>query len=218
MKFGLIGHPIAHSQSPRLFAEAFNGKGSYDLIEEASFDAAWQRFISGDYDGINVTAPFKSAAASAVADASGVLEPEVLETEATNFVVRKAGRLHAFNTDALAVLDLLKELIDEDSKIASVAIVGLGGAGRAALWAARQIPGISVAEYHHDEIASGITADVVIYTLPSAVPGTELIKAKHLLEANYLNPCCGSLPGVGRYISGLVWLQKQADLCWKRYL
>ena len=37
-KFGLIGHPIAHSLSPALFDAAFNGKYSYDLIEEKDFE------------------------------------------------------------------------------------------------------------------------------------------------------------------------------------
>ena len=31
-EFGLIGHPIEHSQSPVLFEAAYNGKYSYDLI------------------------------------------------------------------------------------------------------------------------------------------------------------------------------------------
>jgi hypothetical protein len=36
-KFGLIGHPIAHSLSPHLFKAAYDGKFRYDLIEGESF-------------------------------------------------------------------------------------------------------------------------------------------------------------------------------------
>ena len=60
-KFGLIGHPIAHSLSPRLFTAAYAGKYAYDLIETPDFGEAWERFLS-DYKAINVTAPFKMEA------------------------------------------------------------------------------------------------------------------------------------------------------------
>ena len=60
-KFGLIGHPIAHSLSPALFKAGYDGRYTYDLIEEESFEAAYSRFIN-EYDGINVTAPFKEQA------------------------------------------------------------------------------------------------------------------------------------------------------------
>ena len=59
MRFGLIGHPINHSQSPALFAAAYpGGEHSYELIEEPDFDKAYARFLEG-YDAVNVTTPFK---------------------------------------------------------------------------------------------------------------------------------------------------------------
>ena len=57
-KFGLIGHPIARSLSPRLFTAAYSGKYAYELIQTEDFGLAWQTFLSG-YRAINVTAPFK---------------------------------------------------------------------------------------------------------------------------------------------------------------
>ena len=60
-KFGLIGHPIAHSLSPALFKAAYDGKYAYDLIEGEDFETSYRRFIE-EYDAINVTAPFKEAA------------------------------------------------------------------------------------------------------------------------------------------------------------
>ena len=57
-RFGLIGHPVAGSFSPRLFEAAYGGRYAYDLIEGAEFGASWRRFLEG-YHGINVTAPFK---------------------------------------------------------------------------------------------------------------------------------------------------------------
>ena len=59
MKFGLIGHPIEHSLSPALFKAGYNGLYPYDLIETPDFDEAYSVFLK-DYDGINVTAPFRN--------------------------------------------------------------------------------------------------------------------------------------------------------------
>ena len=61
MKFGLIGHPIEHSLSPALFKAGYDRKYPYDLIEEQDFEKAYQRFLA-EYDGINVTSPFKETA------------------------------------------------------------------------------------------------------------------------------------------------------------
>lgn len=61
MKFGLTGHPIGHSLSPALFRAGYDGRYPYELIETADFEEAYGRFLE-EYDGINVTAPFKELA------------------------------------------------------------------------------------------------------------------------------------------------------------
>ena len=60
-KFGLIGHPIAHSLSPALFNAGYDGRYTYELIESPDFEEAYEKFLNS-YDGINVTAPFKELA------------------------------------------------------------------------------------------------------------------------------------------------------------
>jgi shikimate dehydrogenase len=60
-RYGLIGDPIAGSFSPALFSAGYGGALPYDLIEGADFLKSWKRFEE-DYDGINVTAPFKEEA------------------------------------------------------------------------------------------------------------------------------------------------------------
>ena len=44
-KFGLIGHPITHSQSPALFKAGYGGKYAYDLIEGEVFEASSHKFL-----------------------------------------------------------------------------------------------------------------------------------------------------------------------------
>ena len=60
-KFGLIGYPVAHSQSPGLFSAAYGGRYPYELIETPDFEKAWECFVNG-YRAVNVTAPFKADA------------------------------------------------------------------------------------------------------------------------------------------------------------
>ena len=195
-RFGLIGHPIAHSLSPALFTAAYGGKYAYDLIETPDFDEAWRRFLAG-YRAINVTAPFKSDAFARVDWKS----PECGRVGATNLVVKAPDGTKAYNSDYRGVKALLEPL-----GCRTAAVVGYGGAGKAALAAAEDL-GLDTRLYRHAEVAGGVQADVVIYTLPRAVEGIDRIDCAHLLEANYKDPCLAGRPG---YIPGSAWLLMQA--------
>lgn len=197
MKFGLIGNPISHSLSPALFEAAYGGRLAYDLIGTASFEEAWQRFIEG-YRAVNVTMPFKALAAARALN----LSEDVRATGAANILVKTDRGVAAHNSDVPAVSNILS-CCPDGSK---VAVIGLGGAGKSAVIAARKRFD-NVRAYHHDEIAGGVSADVIIYTLPCAVPGYDKLDCDVLIEANYKNPCLEGHPG---YISGKRWLLEQA--------
>ena len=195
-RFGLIGYPIAHSRSPQLFAAAYGGRYPYDLIETPDFEQAWARFLA-DYKAINVTAPFKT-------DAFGRVDwrsPACVRIGATNLVVKTPEGLKAYNSDYLGVKALLEPL-----GAVSAAIIGYGGAGKAALAAAEDL-GLDTRLYRHAEITSGVRADVIVYTLPRFVEGADRLDCAHLLEANYRDPCLSAHPG---YIPGSAWLLAQA--------
>ena len=106
MKFGLIGHPIAHSLSPALFKAGYDGLYPYELIETADFEEAYDRFFEG-YDGINVTAPFKELA-FAKAD---ILSEECKVIKATNLLVKTPEGVKAYNSDYLGVQLCLQEMV-----------------------------------------------------------------------------------------------------------
>ena len=159
-RFGLIGHPIAHSLSPALFNAAYHGKYAYDLIEGEDFEASYHRFLT-EYDAINVTAPFKELA-YAKAD---ILSEECLATGATNLLVKTPEGIKAYNSDFLGVRMWLSEVTEDlkgvlppwpqgegpakregflsdprsPLKGVKVLIVGLGGAGKAAAAAAESL-------------------------------------------------------------------------------
>jgi len=199
-RFGLIGTPLSHSLSPSLFKAAYGGIFGYDLIERPTFDEALEAFAMGPYRAVNVTAPFKEQAFRIADDAS----PECRHIGAANILLKTERGIKAFNSDFLAVKSILSRL----DGVRDVAVVGFGGAGKAALYAA-QDSGFPTTLFRHGTIADGISADAVIYTLPGSVSGTFKIRCRHLLEANYRNPVLCAHPG---YISGKVWLLSQAAL------
>ena len=214
MKFGLIGHPIAHSLSPALFGAGYDRKYPYELIQGEDFEVSYQRFLDG-YDGINVTAPFKELA-FAKAD---ILSDECRLIKATNLLVKTPEGVRAYNSDFLGVRLWLQEVLHEPAKSA-VLIVGCGGAGKAAAAAAATLGAGTVLMNRNHERAAALAedmraagyeaeaveinefcrcfdqADVVIYNVPAAIPQMEDLleegavsdRQKHVLEANYKDP------------------------------
>ena len=159
-KFGLIGHPVAHSLSPALFKAAYDGKYAYDLIEGEDFEASYRRFAE-EYDAINVTAPFKEPAFFK----AEILSEECKATGATNLLVKTPEGIKAYNSDFLGVRMWLSEVAEDMKGVlppwpqgegpakregflsypqlplkgVKILIVGLGGAGKAAAAAAESL-------------------------------------------------------------------------------
>ena len=200
MKFGLIGHPIAHSLSPALFRAGYDGRYQYDLIETPDFEQAYDRFIQ-EYDGVNVTAPFKELAFRK----ADILSEECRRIGAANLLIKTPEGVKAYNSDYLGVRLWLWEVAEGLKRTPptpsswapppaargvarfsapllppTVLIVGLGGAGKAAAEAARSL-GMEVRILNRtiynndirplDEFREEFRkADIVIYNLPVRIP------------------------------------------------
>ena len=127
-RFGLIGHPVAGSFSPKLFEAAYGGRYPYDLLEGAEFGASWQRFLD-EYDGINITAPFKQDAFRAV----DALSDDARLCGAVNLAVKTPAGLVGYNTDVAGVVLAVREAL--------AAREASGPAGLSSLAAQPVIPG-----------------------------------------------------------------------------
>ena len=202
-RFGLIGHPIAHSLSPALFKAGYDGRYPYELIKTPDFEEAYGRFIK-EYDGINVTAPFKEKACSK----ADILSDECKVIGAANILVNTEDGIKAYNSDYLGIRLWLQELLhnpswgvqdgrDEKEEYPKVLIIGLGGAGKAAAAAAASLGldiilmnrNISKAEAVAESMkaTAGIVsilpieefraafrnAGVIIYNIPAALTGLQ---------------------------------------------
>lgn len=114
-KFGLIGKDIRHSGSPELFREAYGEAWPYDLLEGSSFETLWRKFLN-EYDGVNITAPFKEDAWAQVAalakDGLGSLSGPALRCGAINIAAKdpRTGSIHGDNSDFYAVIMCIAEV------------------------------------------------------------------------------------------------------------
>src|SRR5438552_8292434 len=138
--FGIIGNPVSHSLSPHIHNAAF---------EAAKFNAVYIPFEVGDANdfmrrmvqprsremdwnlrGLSVTAPHKLT----VMERLDWIEPSAKEMRAVNTIVLRDDELHGYNTDAIGFISPLRGRFGS-LKHARCAIIGAGGAARAALWA-----------------------------------------------------------------------------------
>ena len=133
-RFGLIGHPIEHSLSPVLFAAAYGKEHSYDLISGEMFEESYNRFLQ-EYDAVNVTAPFKEEACSK----ADVRSPECDVIGACNVLKKTDEGVLAANTDYLGVMQCLIPFYTDLRLSPVTLVVGCGGAGKAAAYAACEL-------------------------------------------------------------------------------
>lgn len=199
-KFGLIGHPISHSLSPALFKAAFGGKYTYDLIEEADFDRAYERFLN-EYDAINVTAPFKEQAFRK----ADIKNAECEAIGAANILVKSEdGKITAANSDQMGVIGAIISSLNPGTD-ATALIVGCGGAAKAAAYAmcsmghqtviinrnyhkAKEFteklsenPAFNVRAVKLEEFCRYFRkAGVIVYTLPVMIPAIENLSRKDI--------------------------------------
>lgn len=132
MRFAVIGHPVAHSLSPRMHTANFRALGleaEYGAVdvEPGEVPAALARFRSEGYRGINVTVPHKLAAKECMTR----LDATAIRAGAVNTVRFEAdGTTTGFNTDMAGFLQPLQER-DFPFATTKVLLVGCGGAARA---------------------------------------------------------------------------------------
>ena len=201
MKFGLIGHPIQHSLSPALFKAGYNGRYPYELIETPNFEEAYQLFLK-EYDGINVTAPFKELAYTK----ADIISEECRLIGATNLMVKSQEGITAYNSDYRGLLHWINSIRVTHNRLTEttkVLIVGLGGAGKAAAAAAWNagteiiLMNRDISKAHDMSLRLGgksgggniqirplddfcdafIEADIIIYNLPVHIPALENLRA-----------------------------------------
>ncbi len=130
--FGLLGRTLGHSWSPRIHATF--GSTPYALFEREPEEVA--DFVAhGNWQGINVTIPYKRVAAELADETS----ERVARLGVSNTLVRRAdGKIFADNTDVLGFAWMLERFLREKAQLPTdvlrgrkALVLGSGGACQA---------------------------------------------------------------------------------------
>jgi len=132
-RLAVIGHPVAHSSSPRMHQAALDAAGiraRYVKVEvpPGRVEEALKRMRALDFIGCNVTVPHKFDALAACS----VVHPEARALGAVNTVRFDSDGTHGFNTDGPGFVRAIVEDFEFPLSTFSVMIAGAGGgAGQA---------------------------------------------------------------------------------------
>jgi shikimate dehydrogenase len=130
-RYGLVGHPVAHSLSPlihTLFARQTGQSLTYELIdaEPAAFETAVRGFGAAGGKGLNVTVPHKEAAFALVDEASEA----ATAAGAVNTITIQGTRLRGDNTDGVGFIRDVIQNHGESLEGRRIVVLGAGGAAR----------------------------------------------------------------------------------------
>lgn len=164
-KFGLLGATLAHSYSPLTHSKL--GDYEYNLYEksEAELD---DFFANGDWQGINVTIPYKKTVLKYCDELSSIARI----IGCVNTIVRREdGTLYGDNTDAFG-FELTLDSIHADVAGSKVIVLGSGGASLTAVYVLRKLRARSVTiisrtgENNYENLDRHYDADFIINATP----------------------------------------------------
>ena len=164
MKSGLLGRKLGHSYSPQI--HGFLGDYSYDLFEKEPEEV--EEFLrNGDFQGINVTIPYKKDVIPFLDE----LSPAAVKMGSVNTVVRRSdGTLFGHNTDYFGFTSMVRRSgIDVAGK--KVLVLGSGGTSNTAVKALADLGAKVIiisrsGENNYDNLHLHADAAVIVNTTP----------------------------------------------------
>lgn len=195
LKCGLLGEKLGHSYSPQIHSMLADYE--YKLFEKLPEEL--EDFLkSGEFDGLNVTIPYKKSVMPYCAE----LSPTAAQIGSVNTIVRRSdGSLYGDNTDAFGFENLiLHNGIEVKGKKALV--LGTGGASVTAQAVLKNLGASEVVvisrkgEDNYENIAKHADAEIIANTTPvgmypnngkAAVDLTQFPKLSGVLDVVY-NP------------------------------
>ena len=140
---GLVGLPVMQSVSPHFHNAAFESEGingvylPFEVRDAREFFRRMvhprSRELSWNLRGLSITAPHKQT----VIECLDWIDPTAKEIGAVNTIVVETDRLLGYNTDAAGFIEPLLGRFGS-LRDAKVAVIGAGGAARAAVYALRE--------------------------------------------------------------------------------
>jgi shikimate dehydrogenase len=128
-RYAVIGHPVAHSLSPRIHAAFARQTGidmEYTALDSEDFEATLRAFAEAGGVGANVTLPHKQRAVTVCS----VLSPRAARMGAVNTLIRHDGSWHGDNTDGPGLVRDLTGRHRLDLRGRRTLLIGAGGGAR----------------------------------------------------------------------------------------
>lgn len=130
--YAVLGHPVAHSLSPRMQNAAIKRLGLDALY--LAFDVPPEKLMATlammaelGFAGVNLTVPLKEVAFRGLKD----MDPDARALGSVNTVKFGPRGMRGFSTDGLGFISAIKKVFHCTPKDLSVCLLGCGGAGRA---------------------------------------------------------------------------------------
>ncbi|KAG8370060.1 hypothetical protein BUALT_Bualt14G0078400 [Buddleja alternifolia] len=147
--FGIIGKPVGHSKSPKLYNTAFKSDGIDGVFVHLLVDDVpkfFETYSSPDFAGFSCTIPHKEAALACCDE----VDPVAKSIGAVNCVVRRPtdGKLFGCNTDYGGAISAIESGLrgphyNASENVSPLAgklfvVIGAGGAGKALAYGAKE--------------------------------------------------------------------------------
>ncbi len=154
--FALFGNPVGHSLSPLMHNaayEALNFSACYTALAVPDAATALRRMREMEIEGAGVTIPLKTAI---MARLDGI-DDYSRAIGAVNTLCARGGRIFGLNTDWVGFTQSLKDHFDPRG--GTFAILGSGGAARAAVFGIRHEGGNPIVMYRNPETGTALARD-----------------------------------------------------------
>ncbi|AEE17608.1 3-dehydroquinate dehydratase [Treponema brennaborense DSM 12168] len=139
--YGITGYPLAATDSPRIHNEGYRKHGmnaAYVPVRAATVSEALEFAAETGIQGLSVTIPHKEKVLEYLPQVSA----EVGEIDACNTIVRTESDWFGYNTDAYGLSRAVCDFMNvKNLAHCKVAIIGSGGAAKAAAFAVKQLRG-----------------------------------------------------------------------------
>ncbi len=164
LKCGLLGEKLGHSYSVQIHACLADYE--YELYGVPRERAA-EMIKSGEFDGLNVTIPYKELAYSLCDE----LDEFARDAKSVNTVIHREGKICGYNTDVFGFMSMVERGgISFENK--NVVILGSGGTSKTAFLAskkmnARKITVVSRSgEVNYDNVCLLSDTEIIVNTTP----------------------------------------------------
>ena len=154
--FALFGNPVGHSLSPLMHNAAYaamNLSARYTGLAVPDAETAMRRMREMGIEGASVTIPLKTAIMARVDE----IDEHSRAIGAVNTMWVRDGRIFGGNTDWLGFTQSLKDHFDPRGK--TFAVLGSGGAARAAVFGIRREGGNPIVLYRNREAGTALGRD-----------------------------------------------------------